>query len=394
MSRRLRCGIHLSAREAIFVLSAAAIFLGALISFYFEDPSLGSISKTKANDSFHALDQWDDFIKSASLYDELRIDPYSASTTNNQKVYKYSSPYEQRFPNYKRPYWAEKTIPYNDDVPTDMQICFVHVGKAGGSTVGCSLGFSLHCSSDGQNVPGLLPIITTHAFHRGVFDCRDDAAYYLFVVRDPLERMLSAFNYDRPPLNSKSSKSQLFMTQDFYNACPFWTLDDVAQNGLLDNGDTSFACQRKARLALDGTKEFIPHWFFNYQYYYEFIPPDGKILVIRNNYIVDDWNSIEHFLGGRHDVMNPALLPVNNVHDKNSTDLYLSYESRMVLCRALCNEIQFYKTILRKGANLMEEDVLISLEELRLQCPIEATRDICDAVKPDISQKIDERKGC
>eukprot|EP00804_Cyclotella_cryptica_P006070 CCRYP_010702-RC/>CCRYP_010702-RC protein AED:0.22 eAED:0.22 QI:0/-1/0/1/-1/0/1/0/184 len=184
------------------------------------------------------------------------------------------------------------------------------------------------------------------------------------------------------------------MTQDFYNACPFWTLDDVAQNGLLDNGDTSFACQRKARLALDGTKEFIPHWFFNYQYYYEFIPPDGKILVIRNNYIVDDWNSIEHFLGGRHDVMNPALLPVNNVHDKNSTDLYLSYESRMVLCRALCNEIQFYKTILRKGANLMEEDVLISLEELRLQCPIEATRDICDAVKPDISQKIDERKGC
>jgi hypothetical protein len=42
----------------------------------------------------------------------------------------------------------------------------------------------------------------------------------------------------------------------------------------------------------------------------------------------------------------------------------------------------------------MEEDVLISLEELMLQCPIETTRDICDALKPDITQKIDDRKGC
>ncbi|KAL7487882.1 hypothetical protein ACHAW6_013459 [Cyclotella cf. meneghiniana] len=397
MSKRLRLAsprLLVSPREALCALSAATIFLGAVISGFFEAPSLGFTVETKVDDSFYVWDQLDDFTNSTTLYDELRIDTYSTSTQNNHTVYKYFSPYEQRFPNYKRPYWAEKTIPYNNDVPTDKQICFVHVGKAGGSTVGCSLGFSLHCSSDGQIVPGILPTITTHAFHRGVFDCQNDAAYYLFVVRDPLERVLSAFNYDRPPFNSKTSKSELFRTQDFYKACPFWTLDDVAQNGLLSKGDTSIECRRKARLALDGTKEFIPHWFFNYQYYYEFIPPDKKILVIRNNHIVDDWNSIEHFLGGRHDVMNPSLLPANNVHDKNSTDLFLSSESKMVLCRALCNEIQFYKTILRKGVNLMEEDVLISLEELMLQCPIEATRDICDALKPDITQKIDDRKGC
>ena len=41
--------------------------------------------------------------------------------------------------------------------------------------MGCMLGFSLHCDTDSQ-IKGLVPIVTTHAFHRGVNDCADDAA--------------------------------------------------------------------------------------------------------------------------------------------------------------------------------------------------------------------------
>ena len=90
----------------------------------------------------------------------------------------------------------------------EQQICLVHVGKAGGSTLGCMLGFSLHCDdntaaaadanstiaeeNDGGGgggeeendktktsqlqLKGLLPIATTHVFHRGVNDCADVAA--------------------------------------------------------------------------------------------------------------------------------------------------------------------------------------------------------------------------
>lgn len=88
------------------------------------------------------------------------------------------------------------------------------------------------------------------------------------------------------------------------------------------------------------------------------------------------------------------MLPVYNAHSKNSTDLYLSEESRKALCRSLCNEIQFYKKILRSATNFMEEDVHISLEELSLQCPVESMSDVCDAEKPDITEKILDRKGC
>lgn len=260
----------------------------------------------------------------------------------------------------------------------------------------CSLGFSLHCSEKGQVIPNsFLPILTTHTFHRGVYDCQDDAAYYLFVVRDPLARIMSAFNYDRPQEGAKLSSKQLFHMKEFYLDCPFWTLEEVAKNGLLNtDGETSKSCQKRAKTAIIGTGQYIPHIFFNYQYYYEFIPQKSKILVIRNEHIVDDYNGIEHFLGGYDDVMNPSLLPENNVHNKNATDLYLSDESKVVLCQVLCNEIQFYKKILRSAVNLMEEDFFVSMEELKSSCPLEAMRDDCDEDEPDITEKIRERKFC
>jgi hypothetical protein len=183
--------------------------------------------------------------------------------------------------------------------------------------------------------------------------------------------------------------------KEFYWDCPFWTLEEVAKNGLLNtDGETSKSCQKRAKTAIIGTGQYIPHIFFNYQYYYEFIPQKSKILVIRNEHIVDDYNGIEHFLGGYDDVMNPSLLPENNVHNKNATDLYLSDESKVVLCQVLCNEIQFYKKILRSAVNLMEEDFFVSMEELKSSCPLEAMRDDCDEDEPDITEKIRERKFC
>lgn len=48
--------------------------------------------------------------------------------------YIYDSPYNLRWPGREKPTWVKKLIPYNKNVPIDKQICFTHVGKAGGST--------------------------------------------------------------------------------------------------------------------------------------------------------------------------------------------------------------------------------------------------------------------
>ena len=70
------------------------------------------------------------------------------------------------------------------------------------------LGFNLHCdessqtnnnddnhgggssSSSNHDIIDLLPIVTTHTFHREVNDCVDDSHYYLFTLRDPVARIL------------------------------------------------------------------------------------------------------------------------------------------------------------------------------------------------------------
>jgi len=278
---------------------------------------------------------------------------------------------------------------------TSLLHCCHSVGKAGGSTVGCSLGFSLHCSSDGQTIPGLLPVLTTHTFHRGVYDCTNTAAYYLFVVRDPLARVLSAFNYNRPDLDEKLPKNPKFHKGAFYFDCQYWTLEEMAQKGLLHNdagGGVSEQCQEIADLAVKGVADNVPHWYFNYQYYYQMVPENARILVIRNEHIVDDYNSIESMLGGKKDALDSSLLPVNNSHETNSTDLYLSDESIVALCRALCNEIQMYKTILHRAENFNADDLQTSMDELEKKCPKESTADSCTDELPDITKKIEERK--
>lgn len=381
-------------RKYTVVFAAIALFTGASVSLLSNNTSMKFHLKTALSDDGSTTKSQE---TKSIMYDGLSIYPYTpGSNPSHRGTYDYFSPYEQRFPNYKLTYGFRKTVPYNFDLPTHKQICFVHVGKAGGSTIGCSLGFSLHCSESGQVIPNsLLPVLTTHTFHRGVYDCQDDAAYFLFVVRDPLARIMSAFNYDRPQQDEELPRKQLFHKKEFYLDCPFWTLEEVAQNGLLNiDGTTSKTCRKRAKSAIMGIEQYIPHWFFNYQYYYEFVPKNAKILVIRNEHIVDDYNSIEQLLGGMDGVLNPSLLPKNNVHDKNSTDLYLSDDSKRALCRVLCNEIQFYKRILRSAVNLREEELMISIEELKSSCHDEALSNLCGEAKPDITEKIQERKEC
>lgn len=102
------------------------------------------------------------------------------------------SPFEMIWPGLKLPLYMSKDRHYDiESVPADKKACFVHVGKTAGSTVGCSIGFNLHCSSKVQ-APGLFPQYATNMFHSQMYDCDDDSAFFIFVVRHPLDRWISA----------------------------------------------------------------------------------------------------------------------------------------------------------------------------------------------------------
>jgi len=301
------------------------------------------------------------------------------SKGDNEHYYYKDSVFHKNWPDDDRPYWTAKRFPLNKYITPDKQTCFIHVGKAGGSTIGCLLGFSLHCDSNNQTVSSLLAATAAHASHRCVHDCSDEVAYNLFVVRDPLARALSAFNYGRQQLQEKKS-TKWVSDKELIVDCNFWTLNDLAERGLVkDSHNTTEECRARA----------LVHWYYNYQYYYELVPPNANIVVIRNEHIVDDWNSVETMLGGAAD-FTQEMLPVNNAHEKKPEEVYLSDTAKVVLCETLCNEIQVYKTILKRAQNIKKEHFIQSMQELMTSCPKEAMGETCTDAKPDDTKKVED----
>jgi len=317
------------------------------------------------------------------------------------------------------PDWATKEI--NFRVPKEQEICFAHVGKAGGSTLGCSLGFRLHCDhgnvvdddddddvgdddAAAQNMnqdhhsSSLLAKLTTHFFHTDVYNCDDDAGYFLFIVRDPIARALSAFNYNKPDesdfINDTKWANQ---RAHFYSECPFPHMEAFVQNGLREDGDSPDRCKKLAIETLQGTgwnkKQSPDHWYFNYQYYFEAIPSDSKILTVRNKHMEEDIGSIEN-LFECHEEERLALTASKNTNTwSDEDDLYLSDESISILCQALCNEIQIYKKILHQALNLSQDQLGVSLMELEAKCPHEVIAEECSGVIPDIREKLEDHRG-
>ncbi|KAL7501394.1 hypothetical protein ACHAWT_010673 [Skeletonema menzelii] len=353
-----------------------------------------SVDLADANEQTDAKDTTPLFDSSFAEYLKKGLSRFVAKGGNKHYFYA-DSVFHKAWPKSEIPYWTAKRFPLNKYITPDKQTCFMHVGKAGGSTIGCLLGFSLHCDTNNQTVTSLLAASAAHASHRCVHDCSDEVAYNLFVVRDPLARALSAFNYGKQKLLEKQAKGwsrdKGFKDKEIYVDCDFWTLNDFAERGLVkDSHNTTKECQSIAKEALLGGENSLVHWYYNYQYYYELVSPNANIVVIRNEHIVDDWNSVETLLGGDAD-FTKEMVPVNNAHEKKPEEVYLSDTAKVVLCETLCNEIQVYKSILKRAQNIKKEQYMESMEELRTSCPKEAVEESCADAKLDIREKVD---GC
>ena len=301
------------------------------------------------------------------------------------------SMYERIWVGYHQPIWARKITKFQSfRPPKGNSVCLVHVGKTAGSSIGCALGFNLHCRED-EHLHGRLPLSTINAFHKDVYDCAEDIDYYLFVVRDPLARMRSAFIYGRPVngvfMNEMKLAEQL---NKIYLDCGFHTAHELAV-GLSKNSDASDDCQQYARHMIRGTDYIEAHMYYNYQYYMKAIPPKSKVVVIRTEHMEEDWNDIEVHLGGK--ARQNITFPHENSKPKEEGDLVLGDEERMILCDELCIEIQYYKRILRKAININEEQYEISMRELLESCPNEAKMKECDRDPPEIREKLVENRG-
>eukprot|EP00956_Cyclotella_meneghiniana_P039386 scaffold170964_cov126-Cyclotella_meneghiniana.AAC.1 len=334
--------------------------------------------------------------------EELRLDSPSGGISIGRSLHpEPPSPYEMIWPDLKLPSYMKKDRQYPiESVPTDKKTCFVHVGKTAGSTVGCAIGFNLHCNNK-VTAPGVFSQYATHMFHSQMYNCEDDSAYFVFVVRNPLERMISAFNYDNPSkdwekFRREYGEKHYNFRKKLYMDCPFTTFDELAQRGLSSHGDATDVCRLRAAAAIDGTEHFGCHFYFNYQFHLEAITQDATIMTIRTEHLIEDWNTVEYKLGGEEMLLGPnqTVLAHNNANNASGDKLkYLSAESKTLICEKLCNEIQTYKKILRKSINLSEEQVMESIKELNESCPLIAFAETCSSPLPNITEKLIDSRG-
>jgi hypothetical protein len=181
-----------------------------------------------------------------------------------------------------------------------------------------------------------------------------------------MDRIISWFAYERPdgPSNHSSYPQRALLFVDCY-----YTLEELAVDGL--EGDRNSTCPNRAWEAIQGEVGYGAHNYYNFGYYRSQVEdhdPKGRIIAIRTEHLLEDWNSIEDMLGG-----HPMSKTVNkvNVSKKRSEVEKISERARNNLCVALRQEIQVYKDLLERAENLSEEHVAESLRELQDSCPNE-----------------------
>lgn len=286
-------------------------------------------------------------------------------------------------------------------------LCFVHVGKAAGSSVSCGLGLTY---ADCEGLPrDRLP--HTHFIHMRRNNCPKDTATYAVALRNPLVRLQSWFDFEKDivPTRGKNAQAQKqAQTQRalLFREC-YPTFGQMVLEGLRPLSSSTISaehpremsCPERAWAAVMGLRAFSYHEWYNYEYYWTVLEQQQylllrndstesmpKLYALRTEHLADDWNTLSR---------EPLFRPVNrriknrtviDAQHTSVTFLMDNPQARQHLCQALCHELQFYKQFLGASDNLDDHRKGQSLQELQTYCPSEKSLEVreCPSL-PNIS---------
>ena len=293
--------------------------------------------------------------------------------------------------------------------PKPRSITFLHVGKAGGSSVSCNIraafkwgkrhcpgyehGNKLRYAYGSRNDSAISKQVHCYVHYNERLYCYDNPSFVVN-VRNPIDRLISWYLYEHrenwavtanhtyPPNRPKHCGQQML-----FSCYP--TLDSLAAVGLAgdrpSDGDmlrirhdlTEDECRRWAWAAVRGRIPASYHNVWNYEWYLSYLldrkarGKDLEIFVLRIEHLDEDWSNLDKLLGG-----TGAALPKSRSHNNDASkkqlavsDKTMSADGMANLCRALCREIQVYRQVLEMADNLERDQVAESLRELKKICP-------------------------
>jgi hypothetical protein len=307
-------------------------------------------------------------------------------------------------------------------VPDETRsLAFLHIGKTGGSTI--SMHLRRGCRSSNPNpcryrVDGWLDDETSTSRRIGSYyhmeDIPTDALSSLTTIvtsiRNPLRRFASAFACHHPAnvqLTGDGTPVDVETIQRFScfpnlvylikagmgRAEIPWNMEYMRKGrpargkGLAHYtrkgtaNDVRYNCTKLAYEAFgrinstssptpssvvdtDGDNTpWLTHMSFGYGRYYQSMPPDKELIVLRNEHLWDDWAEVDGLLGGgdaRGTSLHPFLTIERNVSGnyRNKERWWVQTHQEMVwLCTLLRDEIRHYIMILSRAINLDMDDL-------------------------------------
>jgi len=310
-----------------------------------------------------------------------------------------------------------------NSLPPDSLGAFIHIGKTGGSTLsillknGCHSWLPKPCAGYRFGKDSALSKLTTYYhipdFVNKVMFQNIEAGKHEFIVitvRDPLERMISNYQYGHPEnqisrLLSDFKKTTQFRKKeielgseaavykfreeklrarmkelvDVYTCFPtldaFAMLLDDAQDYNLEHWVDSLKrgdCANVAKLAINQIDSFdkITHFRWGLMTIQNLAAIDKyPTMAIRTEHLNDDWVSSNKYLGQESDVLSPLIVLRDSILDKNPVKKDLSEDGKKKLCMALKEEYASYLSIIQNAINLKQHEKLESLEYSREKCP-------------------------
>jgi len=293
--------------------------------------------------------------------------------------------------------------------PKPRSVTFLHVGKAGGSSVSCNIKASFafgkrHCPGyqhgnklkyayGAHNDSAISKQVSCYVHYNERLYCYGNPSFVVN-VRNPIDRLLSWYLYEHRenwdvtvdhltyPNRPKHCGQQML-----FSCYP--TLDSLATVGLAgdrpSDGDmlkighdlNEEECRRWAWAAVRGRIPASFHNVWNYEWYLRWLldrkvrGKELEIFVLRIEHLNEDWSNLDKLLGG-----TGAALPKSRSHNNDASekelavsDKRLSEEGLSNMCRVLRQDIQVYKQVLEVADNLREGQVKESLRELKETCP-------------------------
>lgn len=247
-------------------------------------------------------------------------------------------------------------------------------------------------------------IRTVHISTRGddkiIIRNRQNVTSFLFTLRNPISRAVSAFGMDHPKNTPPTSARK--WRDLFYGKC-FPTVLDLASvlragrpKLVTDELNITVDCFKLGQDTLQGKGHIMTntHLCKNYGSYYQLSTqqfPDREILVIRTEELWKDVKGLNLALNGT----DKEMVNEGHVHSHNSEKFKvrgnLTNEGKAAICCFLSDENKIYQDLLMRAANLHDLEKRQYLHRLYSDCGIVGTE---ETAMGNFSWSSWQRNGC